>query len=67
MVFGYSKGFFDIRGLSSESKPVVGTVHGANGAINESTFRKEIGMGDTFFEIDTKKVYMNNGTTWVEV
>jgi len=67
MVFGYSKGFFDIRGLSSETKPAVGTVHSAHGAITESTFKKAITIGDTFWEIDTKKVYANNGTTWVEV
>lgn len=43
---------YDLRGLSTE-KSLVDT--------------SKIGVGTTYFEIDTVKVYMWNGTAWAEL
>ncbi len=58
---------FEIRGLSTESKPVVGITLKYYDPLNNGTYEKEVECGDIYLEIDTSKVYANNGTDWVEL
>ena len=56
-----NNGFIEIRGLSTETKPT-GEV-----AITGSGYSGTIAQGDSFLEIDTGKLYMHDGSAWVEL
>lgn len=54
-------GFLDIRGLSTDTKPTQSVdISGQS----SSTF---VGVGDTFLEADTGKMFIFDGQAWKEL
>jgi len=70
MRIGYDAGYFDIRGLSTDTKPASGAVlssHSAmrsSGVLSDVVYTRVLDVGDTFYEADTGDHYMWTGTTW---